>query len=208
MKRKNYSPIVLALVFLLLVCAAAWSKDSNKIVNVLSLEMLDESGQITTLEDYADYTRLVFFGFTSCLHICPMTLSKVGIALNSLGPLAEEVRVIFISVDPKRDTPEVLARYTDAFHSSIVGFTGTYDQVAAMTAGFRTTFSYSMKIDGKTRPLTREEYLEIEPTASYVPVHSSQIYLLGENGDVVDVIGYGSTAADMEATLRAHLANH
>jgi protein SCO1/2 len=208
MKRKNYSPIVLALAFLLLVCEAGWAEDSSKFIDVLSLEMLDEAGHTTKLEDYADYTRLVFFGFTSCLHICPMTLSNVRIALNSLGPVADEVRVIFISVDPKRDTPEVLARYTDTFHSSIVGFTGTYDQITAMTAGFRTTFSYSMKIDGKVRPLTREEYQKLEPTASYVPAHGSQIYLLNKNGEVADVIGYGSTAADMEATLRSHLASH
>ncbi len=206
--KKNHSLIFMTLVFSLLVCATAWPKDTDKIVNVLALEMLDENGQITTLEDYADYTRLVFFGFTSCRHICPMTLSNVGNALNSLGPLADQVRVIFISVDPKRDTPEVLANYTDNFHSSIVGFTGTYDQISAMTAGLRTTFSYSMEIDGKVRPLTREEYQELEPTASYVPVHSSQIYLLNKNGEVADIIGYGSTAADMEATLRAHLASH
>jgi protein SCO1/2 len=126
-------------------------------------------------------------------------------ALNRLGPLAEEVRVIFISVDPKRDTPDVLARYTDNFHASIVGFTGTYDQLEAMTAGLRTSFAYSMNIDGKTRPLTREEYLQIDPTASYVPIHSSQLYVLSESGDIADIIGYGSKAADMEVTLRTYL---
>jgi len=208
MMRKLHSPIVLTLALLLLVCEVARPEDSSQVVNVLTLEMLDETGQVTTLEDYADYTRLVFFGFTSCAHICPMTLSKVGMALNMLGPLAEEVRVIFISVDPKRDTPDVLARYTDNFHASIVGFTGTYDQIETMTASLRTTFSYSMKIDGKTRPLTREEYLQIDPTASYVPIHSSQIYVLSESGDIADIIGYGSKAADMEAILQTYLKKH
>lgn len=208
MMRKFHSPTVLTLTLLLLVCEVARPEDSSQVVNVLTLEMLDETGQVATLEDYADYTRLVFFGFTSCAHICPMTLSNVGMALDKLGPQAEEVRVIFISVDPKRDSPDVLARYTDNFHASIVGFTGTYDQIEAMTTGLRTTFGYSMKSDGKGRPLTREEYLQIDPTASYVPTHSSQIYVLSESGDIADIIGFGTKAADMEVTLRSYLESH
>lgn len=197
--------IVLTLACIVLVCEPSRAEDTSGVGDILSLEMRDESGHAATLGDYADYTRLVFFGFTSCLHICPMTLTNVSGALTALGPLADKVRVIFISVDPNRDTPEVLAAYTDNFHSSIVGFTGTYDQITAMTASLRTTFGYALKVDGKTRPLTREEYLELEPTASYVPIHSSQIYVLADNGDVADIIGFGSKSTDIESTLRPHL---
>lgn len=196
---------VLTLACIVLICEPSRAEDPGGVGDILSLEMRDESGHAATLGDYADYTRLVFFGFTSCMHICPMTLTNVSGALKALGPLADNVRVIFISVDPKRDTPEVLTAYTDSFHSSVVGITGSYDQIAAMTTALRTTFGYSLKADGKSRPLTREEYLEIDPAASYVPVHSSQIYVLADNGDVADIIGYGSKSTDIESILRPHL---
>lgn len=197
---------ILALALLLGACDGERSAATSEIADGLSVEMLDETGRVATIEDYAGYTRLVFFGFASCPDICPMTLSYIGTALDALGPLAAEVQVIFISVDPKRDTPEVLVRYTDAFHPSIIGFTGTYDQVAAITAGFRTTFGYTMMSDGKVRPLTRDEYEKLGSDARYVPVHNAQIYVLSENGDLADIIGSGSNAADIEETLRAQLA--
>ena len=196
---------ILALAALLGACGSDQSEVTNEIAAGLAVEMLDEIGQAATVADYAGYTRLVFFGFASCPDICPMTLSYIGTALDALGPLASQVKVIFISVDPKRDTPEVIAKYTDAFHPSIIGFTGTYDQVTAITAGFRTNFGYTMMIDGKVRPLTRDEYESLESDARYLPIHSAQIYVLSEDGTLADIIGSGSTAADVEEALRAQL---
>jgi protein SCO1/2 len=161
---------------------------------------------VVTSDMYEGRLRLVFFGFASCPDICPITLQNIGMALNSLGALAEQVTVLFISVDPKRDTPEVLKDYTDAFHPSIIGLTGTYDQLLATTSGFRTTFGYNLTSDdGQERPISGEEYEALPPTASYFPYHSSQVYVIGANDELLDIIGYGSKPALIEEKLRSHI---
>lgn len=170
-----------------------------------SFELTDESGNVVTSDTYSGRLHLVFFGFASCPHICPVTLQNVAIALNSLGPHAEDVTVLFISVDPKRDTPDVLKAYTDAFHPAIIGLTGTYDQLSAVSSGFRAAFGYSAVSDGgQERPLSREEYESLPPEASYSPYHSSQIYVIGANDELLDIIGFGSKPALIEEKLRAY----
>lgn len=173
-----------------------------------SFELVDESGNDVLSEMYSGTLRLVFFGYTSCPDICPITLQNIGMALNSMGSLAEHVTVLFISVDPKRDTPERLLRYTDAFHPSIIGLTGSYRQIAAVTEGFRTTFGYNLTGEGgQERPLGEDEYARLATTASYTPYHSSQVYVIGKNNELLDIIGYGSMPQQIEATLRVHLRN-
>lgn len=134
------------------------------------------------------------------------TLQNISIALNALGPLAEDVSVLFISVDPKRDTPEVLKTYTDAFHPPVVGLTGTYDQLSAVTSGFRTTFGYTLASDdGQDRPLNKAEHEALPETASYFPYHGSQVYLIGKNDELLDIIGYGSRPRVIAKKLRTYL---
>jgi len=172
----------------------------------ISFKLTDESGTIVSSDKYSGSLRLVFFGFASCPDICPITLQNIGIALKSLGSLAEQITVLFISVDPKRDTPDVLEQYTDAFHASIIGLTGTYDQLSAVTAGFRTTFGYSVvSDDGQERPLSRDEYEALPESATYFPYHSSQVYLIGANDELLDIIGYGSKPSLIEEKLRAYI---
>ncbi|MFQ5983160.1 MAG: SCO family protein [Woeseiaceae bacterium] len=172
----------------------------------VSFELIDESGNTVTSDRYSGRLRLVFFGFASCPDICPITLHNIGKALNSLGPLSDQVTVLFISVDPKRDTPDKLRQYTDAFHPAIIGLTGSYDQILAVTSGFRTTFGYNAVTDnGQERPLGREEYELLSPAAAYVPYHSSQVYLIGANDELLDIIGYGSQPPQIEAILRKHI---
>jgi protein SCO1/2 len=172
----------------------------------IAFELTDESGTVVTSDDYAGRLRLVFFGFASCPDICPVTLQNIGIALNALGPLAEKVTVLFISVDPKRDTPAVLKAYTDAFHPSVIGLTGTYEQLSAVTSGFRTTFGYTLASeDGQDRPLSKNEYESLAESASYFPYHSSQVYVIGRDDELLDIIGYGSKPALIEQKLHAHI---
>ncbi len=171
----------------------------------LSFELVDESGNTVTEASYAGQLQLVFFGFTSCPDICPITLHNIAAALNSLGLPASNVGVLFISIDPNTDTPERLKVYTDAIHPSIIGLTGTYDQLLDVTAGFRTTFGFSRMADGQGSPLSREEYEALPPTEAYVPYHSSQVYLVGPDGALLDIIGYGSKPALIADNLSAHL---
>ena len=122
-----------------------------------------------------------------------------------MGPLAEKTRVLFISIDPKRDTPEILAKYTDAFHKAVIGLTGDYENILQLTMGFHTTFGYSIRVDNQERPLSREEYATISSEANYTPYHSSQIYLLDTEGELVDIIGYGSVPKQIADKIREHI---
>jgi len=171
-----------------------------------SFRLIDENGQTVTDEDFDSQLRLVFFGYTSCPDICPITLTSISAALESLGERAKDVSVLFISIDPKRDTPDRLQAYTGAFHPSIIGLTGNYVQIEAVTAGFRTTFGFTVRDGtGAEQPLNRIEYETIPAFADYTPFHSSQVYVIGSNDELLDIIGYGSTPAKIEETLRSHL---
>jgi len=172
----------------------------------LSFDLIDETGRSVTDEDFAGHLRLVFFGYTSCPDICPITLANISAALESLGEQAEDVSVLFISIDPKRDTPDRLQAYTGAFHPSIIGLTGNYVQLDAVTAGFRTTFGFTVRDGtGAEQPLNRIEYETIPEFADYTPFHSSQVYVIGVDDTLIDIIGYGSKPAAIEATLRTFL---
>ncbi len=174
-------------------------------IDTSQVELIDESGRPVTIDSYEGYLRLVFFGFSHCPDICPLTLFYTASALRSLEQGADKVRVLFISVDPKRDTPEVLARYTGAFHDSVIGLTGTYEQIETATKNFRTTFGFNLREGGKERALDKDEYLSIPADAPYTPYHSSQIYILDPNGDLLDIIGYGSKADLIAEKIREHL---
>lgn len=172
----------------------------------IAFELTDESGNAVSSKTYAGRVRLVFFGFTSCQDVCPMTLNNISAALDSLGPLAQRVTVLFISVDPKRDTPAVLRRYTEAFHASVIGLTGTFDQLSRVASGFHTAFGYNaVADDGRQRPLSRDEYEALSPGASYVPSHSSRVYLIGTDDELLDIIAYGSKPSLIAAKLRTYL---
>ncbi len=171
-----------------------------------SFRLVDENGQTVTDEDFQDQLRLVFFGYTSCPDICPITLTNISAAMESLGEQAKDVSVLFISIDPKRDTPERLQAYTGAFHPSIIGLTGNYVQIERVTAGFRTTFGFTVRDGtGAEQPLNRIEYETIPAFADYTPFHSSQVYAIGPDDELLDIIGYGSKPDKIEDTLRKHL---
>jgi len=172
----------------------------------LSFTLIDESGRSVTDADFAGKLRLVFFGYTSCPDICPITLTNVATALESIDEQAQDVVVLFISVDPKRDTPERLQAYTGAFHPSVVGLTGSYVQIEDVTAGFRTTFGFTVRDGtGAEQPLNRIQYETIPDFSDYTPFHSSQVYVIGHDDELLDIIGYGSKPAKIEEILRSHL---
>ena len=95
------------------------------------------TGKRVRLSDSAGRLRLLYFGYTHCPGICPTTLAEVHLALEELGPARSgRVRVFLVSVDPKRDTPERLARYLSHFGPAFTGLTGTPDEIAAVAAAY------------------------------------------------------------------------
>ncbi|SNX27823.1 protein SCO1/2 [Polynucleobacter meluiroseus] len=83
--------------------------------------LLDPNGQTKTLADFKGKAVVMFFGYTQCPDVCPTTLSEMQQAMTLLGPQAEQVQVLFVSIDPERDTPEILQQYVPAFDSRFMG---------------------------------------------------------------------------------------
>lgn len=151
--------------------------------------LLDAHGRMVGNEDFPGRFQLITFGYTSCPDVCPTTLSTMARALQALGPLAERLQLVFISVDPERDTPEVLARYTAYFDSRIIGLTGTPDLVRACADHFKVQFR-------KFR----------EPGSGpkdYAVDHTTGMYLLGPDGGFIRRFADATTAASLGEQLSA-----
>jgi protein SCO1/2 len=99
--------------------------------------MTDHNGRTVTEKDFAGKAMAIFAGFTYCPDVCPTTLARLSGLMDKLGPDADKLRVVLISVDPERDSPDVLKTYLTAFDPRFHGLTGTPDQLAAFAKGFR-----------------------------------------------------------------------
>jgi len=130
--------------------------------------LVDQSGRTVTDADFRGRLKLVYFGYTFCPDVCPTTLTTIGDALDRLGPEGKDIVVLFITVDPERDTPEALKEYIGAFHSRIVGLTGTEAQVAAAAQAYRVFYAK-----------VREKGADPD---DYLMDHSAYVYLMGRDG--------------------------
>jgi len=150
------------------------------------LAMIDDSGQARTLDDYRDKVVLVFFGFTQCPDVCPTSMSQLAHAMELLGDDADQVQVLMISVDPERDTPEVLGSYVKAFHHSFVGLTGTPDQLADTAKSFRAFYT-------KVPSANADDY---------TMDHGSSFYILDRSGDARVLLRGDAPAEEVVHDLR------
>jgi protein SCO1/2 len=154
-------------------------------------ELLDHHGETVTERSFDGKLRLVFFGYTQCPDVCPTTLLEVAQAMRRLGEDAVNVQPIFISVDREHDTPEQLARYVAAFHPSLVGLTGSKQQLDAVAASFNVTYGV--------------EPASSDPLAPGDVFHSAYLFLMDRQGGFLDVFGYGTKADVIAARLRDYL---
>jgi len=102
-----------------------------------TLELSDHNGRRRTLADFRGKVVTLFFGFTHCPDVCPTTLVEMASVMKELGDDAGRVQVLFVSVDPERDTADVLKRYVPAFHPSFLGLTGSAEEIAATAKEFK-----------------------------------------------------------------------
>lgn len=102
-----------------------------------NLELKDATGKLRTLAEFKGKVVLVFFGYTHCPDVCPTTLAEMADVMQKLGADAERLQVLFVTVDPERDTAELLARYVPAFHPSFIGLSGDKAQTAAVISEFK-----------------------------------------------------------------------
>lgn len=144
MKKIKYTFVVIVLLTL----TACTEREPTRLTNVsglipnLSFELTDENNKIVTARDYLGYTVALFFGFTSCPEICPTTMHQLSGVMKEIDPSDLSVRVLFVSVDPKRDTVEKLKKYTDIFGPSFIGLRGSDSTIKEMTKKYRVTFGY------------------------------------------------------------------
>jgi protein SCO1 len=142
--------------------------------------LTDHNGARRTLADFKGKVTTVFFGFTHCPDVCPTTLADMKAVLGALGPAAKDVRVLFITVDPERDTADLLKRYVSAFDAEFVGLFGTAEETVAVAKDFKVFFQ---KVPSRTDP---KQYSIDHTAGTYVFDRAGQIRLFVRPGQGID----------------------
>ncbi|MEN9760443.1 MAG: hypothetical protein RI906_269 [Pseudomonadota bacterium] len=154
-------------------------------------ELTDHHGVVRRLADFRGRLVVVFFGFTYCPDVCPSTMAEMGEVMRALGPqAAADIQVIFITVDPERDTAELLAQYVPAFDTRFLGLRGDAEATARVAKNFRVFYQ---KVPGKT-------------PGSYTIDHTAGSYVFDRQGRVRLFIKHGAGAAPIEADMRRLLS--
>lgn len=151
-------------------------------------KLTDQTGKTVTERDFHGRYMLIYFGYSFCPDVCPTTLGVMAEALQKLGGEGQRVVPVFITIDPERDTPKVLADYVKAFGPQFVGLTGDKAAIADVEKKYRV---YAVK-----RPLEK---------GGYGMDHSSVIYLMGPNGKLVSFYDEAISPDDLAKELRAKI---
>lgn len=181
--------LAMVLVGLAVTAGVAWRQYSRSGPPPASIggafSLSDMQGRPVTERSLIGKPTAIFFGFTYCPEVCPTTLTELTAAMKELGPDADRLNVVFVSVDPQRDRPEQMRAYLSNFDPRIQGFTGTVETTAAIAKAYRI---YYRKI-----PM---------PEGGYTVDHSSAIYLFDRRGRFVAPIGYGEPHERVVSALR------
>ncbi|HET7791867.1 MAG TPA: SCO family protein [Rhizobacter sp.] len=154
------------------------------------LSLPDQNGQVRTLVDFKGKLTVVFFGYTQCPDVCPTTMAELAAVKKALGKDGERVQGVFITIDPERDTPELLKAYMAGFDPSFIALRGTLEQTAAIAKDFKVFYA---KVPGKS-------------DGSYTMDHTAGSYIFDANGKLRLFTRYGSGAEALAADLKALLA--
>ena len=153
--------------------------------------LLDGNGRPVTDQTFLGKYMAVYFGYTFCPDVCPTTLNDLSQALDMLGSKAQTIAPVFITLDPARDTPDIVKQYTASFSPRLVGLTGSAEQIAAVAREYRVYYA-----PHKTGP----------NPGDYTVDHSSIIYLMGPTGRFVGIIASDSGANRMVTQLAGYLS--
>jgi protein SCO1/2 len=155
-----------------------------------TLSLPDQTGTVRSLSDFKGKVVVVFFGYTQCPDVCPSTMAELAQIKKAMGKDGERVQGVFVSVDPERDTPEILKGYMASFDGSFVALRGTVDQTKAAAKEFKVFYG---KVPGKTE-------------GSYSVDHTAGSFIFDPAGKVRLFVRYGSGAEALTADLKALLA--
>lgn len=196
--RRNWVPTLAAAALLVLVLAGLSACDrlmpsrSFKAVDITGadyarrLDLPDIEGKLRTLSDFRGKLVVVFFGFTQCPDVCPTTLAKMSEVMKLLGDASGKVQVIFVTVDPERDTAQVLREYVGVFDPGFIALRGNAEQLTAVRKEFR---------------LIVQKNAGATPT-SYTIDHTAASYVFDTEGRPRLYVRHEATAADIAADLR------
>ena len=150
--------------------------------------LMDTKGRSVSNQDFPGSFQLIAFGYTFCPDICPTTLAEMSLVMEKLGKQSDRLQPLFVSIDPERDTPEVLSRYTKFFHPRIIGLTGSTDLVHGVADHFKVRYQKHW-----------------EPGAAkdkYTVDHSAGMYLLGPDGGFITKFAYATPPQEIADQIR------
>ena len=153
-----------------------------------TLQLTDHHGQARTLADFKGKVVTIFFGYTQCPDVCPTALSGMSEVMQQLGPDGDKVQVLFVTVDPERDTPALLAEYVPVFDKRFLGLYGTPEKIAEVAKDFRVFYRKSGDLEG--------HYTIDHSAGTYVFDPQGRLRLYVKHAETPDVI-----AADIKALL-------
>lgn len=165
---------------------AAVSTTASSVGGAFSLT--DHKGNAVTEKSWPGKQKLVFFGFTHCPDICPAAMQKLSAVMDSYDAEGAKLAPLFITVDPARDTPEVMASYIAGFNKSITGLTGTEEQIKAVESVYKV---YASKAAGTT-------------PEDYMMDHSAYIFLMSPDDQLLEIFDSEATAEGMFEKIKLH----
>ncbi|MBM3488482.1 MAG: SCO family protein [Alphaproteobacteria bacterium] len=184
----------IGLIAMVAIAVAALYRDAPGTSGIAKIggpfELVDQDGRARTDVDFKGELMLVYFGFTFCPDACPTALLAMSQALDLIGPAADKVRPVFVTIDPARDTPPQLRLHAQNFHPRLVSLTGSDDQVARAARAYRV---YYAKAKGG------------EAGDQYLMDHTSIVYLMGRDGRYLTHFSHGTQADKMAEQIRRHL---
>jgi protein SCO1/2 len=165
-------------------------RDISGLLPALEFALYDGSGRVGTASDFAGEATLLYFGYTHCPDVCPATLAQLAGVLRRLDGAARRVRILFVSVDPARDTPAVLQAYAHAFGPQVVALSGTEAQLRQLTKRYRVTY-------GLGKP---------DAAGNYEVSHSSAVFVFDRHGEARLLATQDDSADSLVGDLRRLLA--
>jgi cytochrome oxidase Cu insertion factor (SCO1/SenC/PrrC family) len=152
-------------------------------------DLIDHTGRRRTDADFRGKLVVLYFGYTHCPDVCPTELQAISLALDALGTASDSVQPLFITVDPERDTPSVLADYVSSFHARLVALTGPPPAIRRVALAYKVFFAKSAVVgpDG------------------YAIDHTGFVYLVGKDGRYIDFLPPGLAPERIIEALRLHL---
>ena len=149
------------------------------------LSLTDHTGKLRTMDDFKGKVVTLFFGYTHCPDVCPTTMGDLKKTMKLLGGRSDQVQVLFVTVDPARDTQEILAQFVPSFDKRFIGLRGSLQETAETLGNFKIFYS---KVDSQTK-------------GDYTIDHSAGMYVFDKQGKIRLYMSYGEKPADMASDI-------